>query len=88
MYYEIHIITEAAGNGSIHSLISDMHTHDNSIEGCSDLHLPLSYVADLFKFHYMPGWKVGFMVNHPRDLNGKLANYVSFIGPLHYSLIC
>ncbi|EFX80014.1 hypothetical protein DAPPUDRAFT_244290 [Daphnia pulex] len=24
----------------------------------------------------MPGWKVGFMVNHPGDLNGKLANYL------------
>jgi hypothetical protein len=28
------------------------------------------------------------MVNHPGDLNGKLANHVSFIVPLHYSLIC
>jgi hypothetical protein len=76
MYQEIQIITEAAGNGSIHSLILDMPTHDNSIEGCSDLHLPLSYVADLFKFHYMPGWKV--------STENLQAIYVSFIVPLYY----
>jgi hypothetical protein len=86
--YEIHFINEAAGNGSIQSLQSDMLTYDKFDIGNSDLHLPLAYVADLFKFHYMPGWKVGYRVNHPGDLNGKIANYVSFIIALYYSLLC
>jgi hypothetical protein len=88
MDYEIHIINEAAGNGSIQSLHFDMLTHDKSDIGNSDLHLPLAYLADIFKFHYMPGGKVGYMNNHPGDLNEKITNYVSFIIALYYSLLC
>ncbi|EFX72091.1 hypothetical protein DAPPUDRAFT_254885 [Daphnia pulex] len=39
--YEIHIISEAAANGSILSLESDMILHDRSDE-TNDLHLPMA----------------------------------------------
>ncbi len=75
--YEIHIISEAAANGSILSLESDMILHDRSDE-TNDLHLPMANVSDLFKYHYMPNSKVGYMVNYPSDLSGKMANFESF----------
>lgn len=77
MDYEIHIIQEAAAKGSILSLQSDMTYHDKSGAETNDLHLPLAHVSDLFKFHYMPGWKVGYMLNYPGDFNAKISNYVS-----------
>ncbi|EFX80239.1 hypothetical protein DAPPUDRAFT_244005 [Daphnia pulex] len=74
--YEIHIIQEAAANGSILSLDSDMQYHNKSGAETTDLHLPLAHVSDLFKYHYIPNWKVGYMVNYPGDLNGKISNYM------------
>lgn len=74
--YENHIISEAAANGSILSLESDMIKHDRSDE-TNDLHLPMAHVSDLFRYHYMPNSKVGYMVNYPSDLSGKMANFVS-----------
>jgi hypothetical protein len=75
--YEIHIIQESAANGSILSLQSDMTYHDRSGAESNDLHLPLARTSELFKFHYVPNWKIGYMLNHPGDFNAKLANYVS-----------
>lgn len=76
--YEIHIVQEATAHGSILSLESDMRCHNRLGEetknGRNHLDLPLSHVADLFKYHYMPNWKVGYMVDLPEDLNGQIQN--------------
>jgi hypothetical protein len=76
--YELYIISEAAANGSILCLESDMILHDRSAADTKELHLPMAYVNDLFNYHYMPNSKVGYMINHPGDLSGQLANFVSF----------
>jgi hypothetical protein len=80
--YEIHIIQEAAANGSILSLELDMHYYDKSGAEITNLHLQLAHVSDLFKYHYKPNWKVVYMVNYPGDLNGKIFNYVSILKKL------
>jgi hypothetical protein len=76
--YELHIIAEAGANGSILSLESDMTLHDRCDADTHELHLPMAYVTDFFKYHYMPNSKVGYMMNHPGDYSGKMANFVSF----------
>lgn len=75
--YEIHIIQEAAGRGSILSTEERQVKHDRSAPGEEDLHLPLGYVSYLFAYHYAENWKVGNMMNCPGDCNAKIANYVS-----------
>jgi hypothetical protein len=51
--------------------------HDRAGNGEEELHLPLGYAASVFQYHYAKNLKVGYMMNCPRDYNGKISNYVN-----------
>jgi hypothetical protein len=54
----------------------------------NELHLPMSHVSDLFKYRYMSNSMVGYMVNYPSDLSGKMANFVSIFSWLSITMKC
>ena len=75
--YKIHVVEEFGTNGSILAQMRDCVHHVK--DAGNGLRLPASHIKDIFVYYNTQDLDIqfGYVVNHPSDMNGKLANHVN-----------